>query len=381
MIVGSLFSGIGGLEHGLGYPVAWHVEQSKFCRRILAKHWPDAASFDDVREVGARNLAPVDVLCGGFPCQDISVAGLGAGLAGAKSGLWFEMLRIITEMRPRYVVAENVAALKGRGLDVVLAGLYDAGYLTAWSIVGASDVGAPHRRKRLWIVASRRDCPMAFAPSAVGSASQWARSADNPEPWELGVSRVTDIRENRRHRLHALGNAVVPQCAALIRERIDAAGTFSLSLSGGASRAAEAYPTPTAVMRDNRSIGAEHSRPCLETLAKTWPTPVAQDFDGARASDFGRNSIPLRAAVMYPTPVAHNAKGAPGSGSVQSGGRQSDLCAAVMYPTPTAHDGNGAPNPGDFRRNTVPLKAHFGTQLLNPDWVELLMGYPQGWTA
>jgi len=348
VIVGSLFSGIGGLERGLGYPVAWHVEQSKFCRRILAKHWPDAASFDDVREVGARNLAPVDVLCGGFPCQDISVAGLGAGLAGAKSGLWFEMLRIITEMRPRYVVAENVAALKGRGLDVVLAGLYDAGYLTAWSIVGASDVGAPHRRKRLWIVASRRDCPMAFAPSAVGSASQWARSADNPEPWEMGVSRVTDIRENRRHRLHALGNAVVPQCAALIRERIDAAGAFSLSLSGGASRAAEAYPTPTAVMRDNRSIGAEHSRPCLETLAKSWPTPTVCGN--------------------------HNRKGA----SARSG---DGLATAVMYPTPTAHDGNGAPNPGDFRRNTVPLKAHFGTQLLNPDWVELLMGYPQGWTA
>jgi len=349
VIVGSLFSGIGGLERGLGYPVAWHVEQSKFCRRVLAKHWPDAATFEDVREVGARNLAPVDVLCGGFPCQDISCAGKGAGLAGAKSGLWFEMLRIITELRPRYVVAENVGALKTRGLDVVLAGLHDAGYLSAWSIVGASDVGAPHRRKRLWIVASRRDCPMAFAPSAVGNSSQWVRSAENPEPWEMGVPRVTDVRENRRHRLHALGNAVVPQCAALIRQRIDTAGQLTLTNSGGSARAQ--WPTPTVCGNYNRRGASKTSGDGLAT------------------------------AVKWPTPVAHNAKGAPGAASILAGGRQADLCTAVMYPTPTAHDGNGSPNPGDFRRNTVPLKAHFGTQLLNPDWVELLMGYPQGWTA
>ena len=112
MRIGSLFSGIGGLELGLERAgvgrVAWQVEIDPFCRAVLAKHWPDVERFEDVRSVGASNLSPVDVICGGFPCQDVSLAGLGRGLEGERSGLWFEYLRIVTEMRPRFVVVENV---------------------------------------------------------------------------------------------------------------------------------------------------------------------------------------------------------------------------------------------------------------------------------
>lgn len=165
LTIGSLFSGIGGLDLGLecalrdeGFNVSttWQCEQDAWCRGILARHWPHAVRYVDVRTVGA-GTPRVDILEGGFPCQDVSVAGKGAGLAGARSGLWFEFARIARELRPRIVVVENVAALLSRGLDTVLGDLSEAGYDALWFDLRASDVGAPHRRERLFIVAWRRD--------------------------------------------------------------------------------------------------------------------------------------------------------------------------------------------------------------------------------
>jgi DNA (cytosine-5)-methyltransferase 1 len=161
LTIGSLFSGIGGLELGLEMaglgPTIWQVEHDEFCGRVLASHWPDAdRSVTDVREAGRHNLEPVDLICGGFPCQDISYAGKGAGLDGARSGLWFEYLRIVRELQPRFVVVENVAALATRGLDVVLGSLAESGYDAIWTSLRASDVGAPHRRDRLFVVAYTR---------------------------------------------------------------------------------------------------------------------------------------------------------------------------------------------------------------------------------
>lgn len=156
--IGSLFSGIGGFELGLERSIpnsttVWQVEQNKFCRSILAKHWPAAVLYDDVCTVGADNLEPVDVLCGGFPCQDLSYAGKGEGLNGARSGLWWEMHRIISELRPRVVVLENVPALVTRGLGEVLGSLSAIGYDAEWTVISAADFGAPHLRKRIFIVA------------------------------------------------------------------------------------------------------------------------------------------------------------------------------------------------------------------------------------
>ncbi len=157
MRIGSLFSGIGGLDLGLEWAgvgrTVWQVERDPFCRSILARHWPDAVRFDDVRTVGSHNLEPVDVICGGFPCQDISYAGKGLGLSGERSGLWYEFARIVGEMGPRFVVVENVAALIARGIGDVLGTLSDLGYDAQWRAVRASDVGAPHRRERIFIVA------------------------------------------------------------------------------------------------------------------------------------------------------------------------------------------------------------------------------------
>ena len=114
------FSGIGGFDLGFeraGIETIWQVEIDEYCRKVLARHFPHAQRFSDIRECGAHNLTPVDVLSGGFPCQDISVAGKGAGIEGERSGLWTEYARIIGELRPRYVIVENVAALLGRGIN------------------------------------------------------------------------------------------------------------------------------------------------------------------------------------------------------------------------------------------------------------------------
>jgi DNA (cytosine-5)-methyltransferase 1 len=134
----------------------WQVEIDPYARAVLAKHWPDVRRHEDVRTFPPpEGEWGVDVICGGFPCQDISVAGKGAGLAGARSGLWYEYARIIGELRPRYVIVENVAALLARGMGTVLGDLSSLGYDAEWHVIPASAVGAPHRRERVWIVGFR----------------------------------------------------------------------------------------------------------------------------------------------------------------------------------------------------------------------------------
>jgi DNA (cytosine-5)-methyltransferase 1 len=187
--IGSLFSGIGGLELGLERaglgPVLWQVECDPFCREVLAAHWPQATRHEDVRSVGAATLAPVDVLCGGFPCQDASLAGKGAGLlAGERTGLWREFARLVRELRPRYVVAENVPGLIRRGLDVVVADLTAAGYAVEAARIAAADLGAPHRRERVFIVAHA-------IGAGLRNESGWGsgpRRSDSPEPEHHGES-------------------------------------------------------------------------------------------------------------------------------------------------------------------------------------------------
>ncbi len=163
MRIGSLFSGIGGLELGLeraipGARVVWQVEKDPYARRGLEKHWPEARRYEDVQEVGAHNLGVVDLICGGFPCQDISVAGRKEGITKqSRSGLFYELIRVIRLVRPKFIVLENVAAILNNGLDIVLGELSEAGYDAEWSIISASSLGAAHRRSRWWCVAYTND--------------------------------------------------------------------------------------------------------------------------------------------------------------------------------------------------------------------------------
>lgn len=162
----SLFSGIGGFDLGLqraGMNIVGQVEIDPFCRRVLAKHWPEVPRHDDVQTaVGWWEGAPrpgIDVIAGGFPCQDISQAGRRAGITGAKSGLWAAMGGVIRGLRPRYVLLENVSALLVRGAGTVLGDLAEIGYDARWDCVPASAVGAPHRRDRWWCIATDTDSP------------------------------------------------------------------------------------------------------------------------------------------------------------------------------------------------------------------------------
>lgn len=152
---GSLFAGIGGFDLGFeraGLTCRWQVEINTYAKRVLAKHWPDVVRWDDVHTWPQPNTERVDCIVGGFPCQDISYAGPGSGLRGARSGLWFEYARIIRQMEPRFVVVENVAALLTRGLDQVLGTLASLGYDAEWDCVPACSFGAPHIRDRIWIL-------------------------------------------------------------------------------------------------------------------------------------------------------------------------------------------------------------------------------------
>lgn len=161
LAIGSLFSGIGGLELGLehatGGRVCWQVERDAWCRDVLAKHWPDAVRYDDVCTV--NGLPAVDLICGGFPCQDVSLAGKRAGFGGERSSLWREYRRIIADVRPRLVFVENVPGLltadDGHAFAEVLGDLAALGFDATWDCFRASDVGAPHRRERLFLLAYR----------------------------------------------------------------------------------------------------------------------------------------------------------------------------------------------------------------------------------
>jgi DNA (cytosine-5)-methyltransferase 1 len=263
MTVGSLFAGIGGFDlaaERAGITVKWQVEIDPFCRKVLEKHWPHVKRYGDIKRV--RYPAPVDIICGGFPCQDISLAGKGAGIAGKRSVLWKQMLRIIRAVRPRYVVVENVSALLGRGMADVLGGLASSGFDAEWDCIPASAVGANHQRDRVWVVAypnrqrelqpqglkrnQRRragDCGQAVA-HAGGDGLEGAiqardgeRSgariftrrafaggslASGAEQWrtEPDVGRVAHGVPARVDRLRGLGNAIVPQVAEWIFRRI-----------------------------------------------------------------------------------------------------------------------------------------------------------------
>lgn len=164
----SLFAGIGGFDLGFqqaGIHTVAQVEIHPFCRRLLAKHFPDAQLFEDVKDVGKHNLPAADIICGGFPCQDISVAGRRAGLAGARSGLWWEFHRIISELRPRWVCIENVAGLlsskKGRDMGAILWSLGQLGYGYAYRVLDAQWFGVAQRRKRVFIVGCLGDAASA----------------------------------------------------------------------------------------------------------------------------------------------------------------------------------------------------------------------------
>lgn len=273
MTFGSLFAGIGGIDLGLeraGMTCKWQVEKDDYACAILKKHWPEVPRWRDIRYFlggkrwrKCRTAWDVDVIAGGFPCQDISNAGKRADITGARSGLWNEFARIVHLLRPRFVVVENVSAITVRGLGRVLGDLAELGYDAEWDRIPAAAVGAPHLRWRLFVIA-HIDRSGLEVGERVGSHPQSEQTTAERGGGEIGDVTNSDIQllgqrwrerfsaycetqrnlywrgaesclrgvddgipppvmdgvANRADRLHCLGNAVVPQIAEWIGRRI-----------------------------------------------------------------------------------------------------------------------------------------------------------------
>lgn len=263
----SLFSGVGGLDlaaEAAGIEIAAMCEIEPFCRTILNKRWPGVPVIEDVRTIRGEDYAgTIDIVFGGFPCQDLSCAGRQKGLEGERSGLWFEMLRVIRELRPAWVLAENVRGAVELALDTVRDNLEAIGYEVRAFVVPASAFGAPHRRERLIIVACRRDVADACKERLQGC-----------EPW-----MSAEPTESQRSSMEA------------------------------------PWPAPTVNGNNNRAGLSAKSGDGLATTVKMWPTPRRQSSAGK------------------------------------------------------CEHSDGGPD----------LQTATGGQL-NPDWVEQLMNFPEGWT-
>jgi DNA (cytosine-5)-methyltransferase 1 len=287
LTVGSLFSGIGGIEKGLeathGFRTIWNCEIEAYPSAVLKKHWADVPNLGDITKVDWATVERPDLICGGFPCQDISIAGKRKGIKeGTRSGLWFEYAKAIRILRPRYVLVENVAEiLNGGGLAIVLADFASIGYDAEWQLISASAVGAPHTRKRMFLIAypngigcdtrqhnwegngilqdRKRNMEDAEKdrngqpPNLAGSSTPFTSNSDSIRlqrfkqkevSWEFrefdcwkNIKRIEDLQgrpdipkplirrgddgfSNRMERTKCLGNAVVPQVAEVVGRQI-----------------------------------------------------------------------------------------------------------------------------------------------------------------
>lgn len=244
--VGSLFSGFGGLELGLeqtgGFSLAFQVELDPYCQRVLQKHWPHVPKYGDIRTLSGHDLERPDLLVGGFPCQNISFAGKQEGLSGAQSGLWHEFARLIGELRPRYVIVENVAALRyptyppgepGRAspLAAILGDLAAYGYDAQWCTLYAHQFGYPHSRERCFVVAyphglRRRVSLLDYVPPCIfptreGVADKLGERGSYLARFEQRLGEPSVFGNNpgtahRMERLRGLGNMVMPAMARVI---------------------------------------------------------------------------------------------------------------------------------------------------------------------
>ena len=235
MKVLDLFSGIGGFSLGLeraGMETVAFCEIDPFCQKVLRKHWPDVPIFDDVTKLRGADIGPVDVICGGFPCQDLSIAGKQEGIDAERSGLWSEIVRLAGELRPSFVIVENVANLlagpsgqPGRWFGRILGDLAAFRFDAEWHCIPASALGAPHNRDRVWIVAypvggQRRQEPLFRSIGRMGGEQQ-------PFPWDGGweaalarVRGMDDGLSGRVVRTDAIRNAVVPQIPEMLGRAI-----------------------------------------------------------------------------------------------------------------------------------------------------------------
>lgn len=373
----SLFSGVGGLdsavERAFNATCIAHCEADTHCRKVLARHWPGVPCFDDVRKLTAADVGPVDIVCGGFPCTDLSVAGKQVGMGGAKSGLWSEYLRLVRELRPSIVVIENVPPLyrKPEWRGQVEFPLAELGYRVLWTLCKASDAGAPHRRERTFALAILPGVRVPMLPTARVSAGD--ASLPTPAAMVPNDGESVETWEARRQTLIAKhGNS-------------NGCGT-PLSI------AVQPWPTPRS--EDSESSGAHRGvADTLTSAARRWPTPTRQ-YDMTSSGPNGNGGEYLLGAVQqWTTPTVRDrespAKLQRGTGSVAKGNARTEpLGLQAQWPTPAASEARQGyqhrhPDAKGTQQSLTTIavdQSPAGAGVLNPNWTEPLCGLPIGWT-
>lgn len=226
---GSLFSGIGGFESGADLEqieTMWNCEIEPYQRKILKQNWPNTKQYEDIRKI--KRIKYVDIVSGGFPCQDISIAGKGKGIHGVRSGLWSEMHRVCRIIKPKYIIIENSPMLLIRGLEKVLCDLSEIGYNAEWRCLSNKDFGFPHKRERLYIIAYSYKIGLQGNLPQHGSFTpifkKWSSDQINGFACakrffkipESTVIRNDDGFQNWAHRVGAIGNSVNPIVASYL---------------------------------------------------------------------------------------------------------------------------------------------------------------------
>lgn len=347
----SLFAGVGMADlatEAFGFTTVATAEQDEFCRSVLAARFPRAVHFKDVRNVSLTDLGLVQyapgirsqplIVSGGFPCQDVSLSGLGAGIDGKRSGLWGEFARIIEEFHPDYVLIENVAALRGRGLDRVLSDLAGLSYSARWDCIPAAAVGAPHMRDRIFILATRKGTP---------------KQASTVKP--LGFIDTLTGKGPGGDFVPTIDR--MPRAGSMVYGLVSEDDPIATQAQAKASmrKGEMLLPSPAKsepgwrgiVVRDRRGLPPAH------------PNQRFYDRDTGRVVQKGVAQI----ATMFPNlkPASH-----------------------VLIPTPTRREGMSGPGRSPKRKGGVNLRTFVNEQdgdyKLNPDWVEWMMGLPAGWT-
>lgn len=379
--IGSLFSGGGMLDFAVEYlfgaETVWHCEFDKHASKVLSHHWPDVPNFGDITQVDWSQVEPVDILLGGSPCQDLSVAGRKAGMTeGTRSNLWVNMREAIDTLRPELVIWENVKGARSaratsesdlesedgsvgkknlRALGRVLGDLTEIGYDATWTTLRASDVGAPHHRERVFLIATPSDARgFSFGQHAGESPAEKAGSEAGDRPGDhRGVRSAGDGRQ-------AASASADPQ----------GLGRSHDGLTGGGSSS-----------ESSTDLG-EHVLPDESSPVKHLPTLQARDWKGPPAKGYNVGNLPTTVEDFLPTPTASDGSGGGQHPDRRTGHTRQLIDHALAIETDFGQYetvirrwervlGVPVPPPTDLNRN--------GRPRLNAAFAEWMMGLPSGW--
>lgn len=375
MTVGSLFSGIGGFDLGLeraGMRVVWQVEVDPACARVLERHWPRVRRYGDIQAVDPAELETTDLVAGGFPCQDLSVAGRRAGLAGRQSSLYWEFHRIVAGLRPRWVLIENVPGLlssnRGRDFKLILDSLVELGYGVAWRVLDAQYFGLAQRRKRVFLV-GHLGAPWS-TPAAVLLEPESLPGGSPPRPTQGQAATALVASGAGAERPAGIGSE---------------ADFLVPILEAGARTASDGY-------RDGDGIGnpgdpmftlqARHQHAIAGTLGGcSWERGWADGLDRSGVFVVGRaltasmERMDASAETLVARPLRANRWG----GS-DSHGDEGNVVTVALASDPISQVDRAMPVTGRHGDPGVVASELF-VRRLTPLECERLQGFPDGWTA